>query len=89
MKSVLQDQTFVHTAHTVSLTTMWNAEGPVGPSIAAQCTGRVGWHYKNETHPFMEMYRGNNETEAQRRCDEHNAEFHAVVGSTPEGQKDA
>jgi len=89
MTGIMQDQTFVHRAHPTSLTAMVVDGQFVGATVAAQCTGRIGWDYKRETHRFMEMYRGQDDNLAQRICDEHNAEYHAVVGSTPEGQKNA
>jgi len=70
------DPKHIHRAHCVGLTSTFTAGYPVGPIVAAQCTGRIGWGYETFTHPFVELYRGNDYAEAQRACDEHNNEHH-------------
>jgi len=74
--STALDPKQIHRAHVVSLTSMLGRDAAVTPTAAAQCTGRIGWDYRIWTHPFIELYRGIDWDEAQRICDEHNAEHH-------------
>lgn len=77
-QKMILDPNYVHTARLTSLTAMWGPTGPVGPTVAAQCSGRIGWDYARKTHDFVELYRGQDEIEAQRLADEHNATCHSV-----------
>jgi hypothetical protein len=76
-KSVL-DPNHIHRASVTSLTVDWGPQGPLGPTVAAQCSGRIGWDYARKTHDFVELYRGQDHVEAQRLADEHNATHHSV-----------
>jgi len=76
------DPKHIHTAHLVILTTA----GEHWPSVAAQCTGRIGWEYKFSTHPFMEIYRGTDEVQAQKLCDLHNSIWHPAPVSEGDNQ---
>jgi hypothetical protein len=77
------DPEYEHIAGVTSLTATWGPNGIIGDTVAAQCSGRIGWDYKRSTHPFLELYRGQDEEEAKRLCREHNAEVHGRSNVPP------
>lgn len=77
------DPTYEHVAGVTSLTAIWGPEGVIGPTVAAQCSGRIGWDYKLSTHEFLELYRGQDEAEAERLCREHNEQVHGRSNVPP------
>jgi hypothetical protein len=77
------DPAYEHIAGVTGLTAIWGPEGPVGAIVAAQCSGRIGWDYKQSTHEFLELYRGQDEAEAERLCREHNEQVHGRSNVPP------
>lgn len=72
MTPKMNDANYVHLAGLTYLT----MSNPDSPSVAAQCSGRIGWDWKNRSHPFVELYRGDSDRVAQAFCDEHNRKEH-------------
>lgn len=78
---IMTDQSYVHQARLVSLTSRMDAVSGefLTPTISAQCSGRIGWDRQHRTHDFVELYRGFDDAEAERARDEHNAKVHPAV----------
>jgi hypothetical protein len=76
-----KDKNYEHRAHITYLTVLGKPDGTAlndDDGIAVQCSGRIGWDYGRENHPFVQLYRGGDMAEAERVRDAHNAAEHPV-----------